>query len=205
MERLHQGGKLVDVGCGLGQELRYYVVNERIESTQLCGFDLEQGLIDIGYELFRDRDRFKADLFAADLLGPWDPQPRLAALRGTADLVQVSQVLHVFDWDEMMVAAKRMVALGRAVPRTLIAGTQIGSRNAGSYGMPRRNVGTGKHYRHNSESMATFWAQVGKETDSQWAVECAEIYSPAVEQNKNAWWAKADPGGCMISFCAQRL
>ncbi|KAK5325847.1 hypothetical protein LTR93_004068 [Exophiala xenobiotica] len=47
----------LDVGCGFGQELRFLVADHGVNPSQLFGVDLEPGLIDVGYELFRDRGR----------------------------------------------------------------------------------------------------------------------------------------------------
>lgn len=203
---LQAGGRLVDVGCGLGQELRYFAFNDKIDSSQLCDIELNQRLIDLGYELFRDRETFKANISAGDILAPLESQPHLTNLKGKADMLQVSMVLHMFDWSQMVEAAKTLVALSSPKPGTLIAGSQMGSRNAGSYAMPSSTFNTSSAYRHNKESMERFWKQIGDETGSSWTVEqCIEVPARAVKENKDAWWAKEDPGLCMICFCARRL
>ena len=55
-ERLRAGATFCDVGCCFGQEIRHLVFYGGIDFTQLYGFDLEQEFVEMGYELFRDRE-----------------------------------------------------------------------------------------------------------------------------------------------------
>ncbi|KIX03758.1 uncharacterized protein Z518_07311 [Rhinocladiella mackenziei CBS 650.93] len=204
LSKLREGAALLDVGCGLGQELRYLIVNHAISPSQLYGFDLEPGLINLGYELFRDRDRAGAmTLFAADLIG--DANPELDGIKGRMDLIQVSQVLHIYDYDDMFEAAKRLIALVKPQSGSMIAGNQVGSLNAGSYELKSEFAPTGFHYRHNIKSMEDFWNKLGQATDSEWKVECGPIQSNAVEEARSTRFARGDTGMTMIWFCATRL
>ena len=63
---VRDGGNFVDAGCCFGQVLRFLVHNEQIPAGQLYGFDLEQGFVDYGYELFNDRDRLDSDMTEPD-------------------------------------------------------------------------------------------------------------------------------------------
>ena len=208
LSRLQTGAKFLDVGCGFGQDLRFLHHFEHIPAHQLYGFDLVPTLVNISFDLFQDQARFGSTIFSADLMRPSfsEAHTELDKLRGKCDLIQLSQVLHHFDWDNSFEATKRVVSLATPEPGTIIAGTQMGSRNPGSYAMPSRtSAGTGKNYRHNADSMKRFWDQVGAETDSEWKVECQEIYSAAGKDNKDEWWLKNDPGVCMICFSATRM
>jgi len=116
--------------------------------------------------------------------------------------VSVAQVLHCWGWDDMLRATKRLVSFTRVGRGALVVGNQMGSLNAGQYPMP---TAQGFNYRHNEESMGRFWAQIGQETDSEWELECGMYLPQAVKDNKDASWAKVDPGMRMIWFKAERL
>ena len=101
-----------------------YQSAKKVDCNQLYGFDLEQEIIDPCFELFRGRECFNADVFAADLMGPTDQEPRLQSLYGQMDLVQVPQLSPLLDWDKMFEAAKPLMSLGRATPGTMPDGVQ---------------------------------------------------------------------------------
>lgn len=202
--RLREGASFLDVGCGLGQEIRFLIADHGINPSHLYGFDLEPSFIDLGFELFRDRDRLSENFFATDVLNP-ERNARLSELKGNIDLIQVSQVLHVFDWDDMIKAVTNLVALLKPKPGCMIAGNQLGSDNPGSYEISKDCVPFGRSYRHNEASMKRFWQRVGELTNTEWDFACKEIYSEAVHKSRQAWWAKNDPGMNMIWFCATLL
>ncbi|MCJ1381174.1 hypothetical protein MMC17_004283 [Xylographa soralifera] len=199
--RLRSDATFVDAGCCFGQELRFLTFNENIPATQLYAFDLEPAFIDMGYELFRDKGKLSAHFLSGNLLGGDSSTEvdELATLEGKMDIVHVASVLHCWAWDDMIIAAKRLVSLTSRDPGSLIVGNQMGSLDAGEYDMP---TGKGVNYRHNQESMQRFWDQVGEETDSKWSVTSGMFLPPVVRENMEHSWAKSDPNMRMIWFCA---
>jgi len=188
LARLQAGASFLDAGCCFAQELRY-LVREGIPSTQLSGFDLEPRFIDFGYDLFRDRNRFKATLLAGDVLAePGSLESGgLDGLVGKMDVVFASSFLHLWDWTDMKAVAKRLVAFTRKEPGAVVLGRQLGSLTPGSYSMPTRG---GSNYRHNVESMQKFWVEVGKETESRWEVEGGLQEGEEVTENRGHAWAE---------------
>ncbi|MCJ1287312.1 hypothetical protein MMC26_006660 [Xylographa opegraphella] len=204
LSRLRSDASFVDAGCCFGQKIRFLVFNAKIPATQLRAFDLEPAFIDMGYELFRDKGNLDAHFLSGNLLADDSSTggQELASLDGKMDVVHVASVLHCWAWDDMVVAAKRLVSLTSKDPGSLIVGNQMGSLDAGQYEMP---TGTGYNYRHNEESMERFWQQVGEETNSKWKV-ASGMYLPAVvKENREHSWAKSDPNMRMIWFCATRV
>jgi hypothetical protein len=65
---LRSGGTFVDAGCCFGQEIRFLIHEEKIPAKQLYSFDLEPAFIDLGYELFRDKEKLCATMLSGDLL-----------------------------------------------------------------------------------------------------------------------------------------
>ena len=174
--------------------------NENVPSTQLYGFDLEPAFIDLGYELFQDRDKLLATMLSGDVLADINTPDDLTVLEGRMDIVHAASLLHSWGWDDMITAAKRLVSLTHQ--HSIIVGNQMGSLDPGEYPMP---TGKGFNFRHDVESMARFWNQVGDETDSSWKVESNLFLPPVVKENSEHSWAKADPNIRMIWFCATRI
>ena len=176
---------------------------ENIPSGQLYAFDLEPEFVDMGYELFRDRNKLNATFTSGDLMA--DPNSsagrNLKDFDGKMDIVYVSSVLHIWGWNNMMTASKRLIGLTRNSPGSMVVGKQMGSLDAGEYPMP---VAEGKNYRHNLASMERFWHDLGKETNTEWDLS-AGMYEPAaIKDNKNVSFAKGDPNMRLIWFCATR-
>lgn len=210
LARLRAGSTFLDAGCCLGQEIRFLIHCEGISAQQLYGFDLEPAFVEMGLALFRDGSgRLEAKMLSGDLLaekrsdnGDGGEEDGLAVLEGKMDVVHVASVLHSWGWDDMLKAAKRLVQLSRPQAGNLIVGNQMGSLNAGEYPMP---TGKGVNYRHNVESFDRFWAQVGRETGSEWKVESGMVETDAVRDNRNTSFAKGDPGMRMIWFMVERV
>ena len=200
LTRLQSGATFLDAGCCFGQELRY-LVRDGIPSTQLYAFDLEPEFIELGYELFRDRAKIQANFVSGDILASPDSAQAgdLAKLQGVADITFASSFLHVWDWDDMVVAAKGLVSMTRPTPGSMIVGKQLGSYEAGRYKMP---TASGFNYRHNSESMKRFWDLVGEETDSKWSVQADTYQGHELTENREHAWS--EPNMCMVWFIATR-
>ncbi|KAK0511129.1 hypothetical protein JMJ35_006681 [Cladonia borealis] len=184
----------------LGKEIRY-LVQDGVPSTQLYGFDLEPEFIELGYQLFRDRDRLQATFVSGDILAePTTPEGQeLARLQGEIDIIFASSFLHVWDWGDMIKAARSLVSMTRPCRGSMILGKQLGSLKAGQYKMP---TSRGFNFRHNKESMAQFWQRVGDETGTSWKVEADLYQGHELEENRSHAWSEPDMR--MIWFSAVR-
>ena len=67
LERIRSGATFLDAGSCFGQEIRY-LVQDGVPSSQLYGFDLEPEFIELGYQIFRDRDKLQATFVSGDIL-----------------------------------------------------------------------------------------------------------------------------------------
>lgn len=122
------------------------------------------------------------------------------SVEGGMDVINVTQVLHSWDYDNQLKAAINLVALSRPKPGSLIAGDQMGSLKAGSYTVPMEG---GSHYRHNVETFHAFWKEVGERTGTRWDVEAALGGSQAIQDNQKSKYIDQDVR--MIQFCCERL
>lgn len=89
LSRLQAGDTLLDIGCFLGHDLRRLCF-DGAPMENLYGVDIVNHW-DLGYEMFKDSDKFKAHFIEADIL---HPNEALAALKGKVDLISIIHVLH---------------------------------------------------------------------------------------------------------------
>ncbi|RYC63478.1 hypothetical protein CHU98_g2757, partial [Xylaria longipes] len=180
----------LDVGCCVGQVLRKLAF-DGVDSSRLYGTDVEPRFLDIGYDLFRDRDKFKGRFVVGDILRQQDQNQNqnqnqnqsqnqsqnrgeedeeddndaLSALDAKMTFIHATSFFHLFTWDDQVRAATRMVRLlhpGR--PDVMLFGRQVGTT------LPRDNgkAGSDKVYLHNADSWQRLWDEVGRRTGTTW-------------------------------------
>lgn len=165
--RVQSGQRLLDMACCFGQEIRQLVV-DGCPAENLYGCDLYKGFIDLGYELFRDRDRLRSTFIAADV---FDEASELSTLNGTMDIIYVGSFFHLFNYKDQMRAGRQVARLLKPVPGSLVVGRQLGSIVAGE----RQDVidPTQTIFRHTPESLQSMWNVLGKEMDATFLVQAA--------------------------------
>lgn len=160
------------------------MVQAGISSSQIYGFDLEQSFIEMGYDLFQDRDKLHAHFVSGDVLA--EPgtagSGNLDMLSEKMDIVFASSFLHFWDWDDMLLAAIRLVSFIKNKTGSTVVGRQMGSLKAGSYSIP--NV-EGRVYCHDVESMKTLWDQIGVRTESKWRVDAGLCESEETKDERS--------------------
>ena len=206
LSRLQTGATFLDVGCCFGQKLHYLHHEAEVPTKQLYAFDLEPAFKELGFELFRDRNRFGERIVAGNVLAPLSGALNAAvrALLGMergCDVFCLTQVLHCWDWDDMLTAATNVVmSFCRPAPGVIVVGDQMGSVNPGSYAMP---TAQGRHYRHDVETFRRFWGMVAERTGSKWEVEAGSSGSVAIRNNEKQGWM--DDTMRILWFCCVRV
>ncbi|MCJ1381828.1 hypothetical protein MMC17_004939 [Xylographa soralifera] len=157
---------VLDLGCCFGQDIRQ-LLHDGAPPTSLYGSDLRPAFLELGYTLFRDGDKAGATYVAADVFGEGEADA-LRGLDGRVDVVWTASFLHLFAWAEQVAVGRRVGRLLRGGKGGVVFGRQVGSVRAGEY--PRR-TGGGSMYRHDGESFKRMWAQIGRETGTEWRVE----------------------------------
>jgi hypothetical protein len=159
------------MACCIGQVVRS-LAYDGVDSNQLYGSDLEQRFLDIGYEMFRDKETLKSTFVTGDVLqtsadGSGGDE-RLNVLNRKINIVHAQSFFHLFTWEDQVKAAKRIIKfLKLDDPDVVIFGRQVGSAEPGNMVGVRGN----NRFLHNAASWQQLWDEVGKGTGTKWRTE----------------------------------
>ncbi len=168
LRTLMEGGKLLDVGCMFGQDLRKLVFDGAPVSG-VYGTDLRGDFFPLGYELFRDEATIPPDHFiTADIM---DPNSLLRRFHHGLDVISAKDVFHCFDYPAQVKLAMRFIVLLKPQPGSRVIGQLVGHVRAGDYPTGFGDAGLAKMFHHNDESFAGLWEEAGQKTGTQWRVE----------------------------------
>ena len=185
----------MDVGCFVGHDLRR-LAYDGTPSDHLYGVDIASHW-DVGFDMFRDRDKFSAHFIDADTLS--DKSPQISELKGKVDIVSALQVTHQWDWDGQVTAAKILSTFIKG-PGSMIVGNQIAGPVAQNVTLKPLQVPMWRHY---PESFAKMWEQVGHETGTKWETQTWMRTFPDMEWDlKDAAWMEDGVG--IIEFAVKR-
>lgn len=169
--------KLLDIGCGLGQNLRQ-LVHAGVAPSRLLAVDLRWELLDLGFELFRDRERMEgggATFLAGDVLqrdhddNGGGCKAGLRELHGVASIIHAANLFHLFSWEKQVVAGIRVAKLLRSdAENAFIFGRQVGSLKAGARTPSTRSE---ESFLHDEATFQTLWDEVGQATGTTWKVK----------------------------------
>ncbi|OCL02466.1 hypothetical protein AOQ84DRAFT_327380 [Glonium stellatum] len=165
LQRLKDGQSYLDIGCCFGQDIRKLVA-DGAPSENTYGSDLRMDFMELGYDLFLDRETLKTKFIAGDI---FDPDSPIKQLDGKIDIINASSFLHLFSWDQQVKASKVLVSLLKPQAGGLIIGRQMGDVEAKE--CPVRSRPEITRFRHNGESFKRMWKLVGDETGTDWQVD----------------------------------
>ena len=168
LHTLMQGGKLLDVGCMFGQDLRK-MVYEGAPVSSVYGTDLRGDFFPLGYALFKDETVIPSDHFIpADIKDTFSP---LSRFNGDLDVILAKHFFHCFDYQTQVEVAMRFIALLKPQPGSRAIGQTLGRISAGDHTIQRKDLGLQNMFLHNVESFARLWEEAGRKTGSRWRVE----------------------------------
>lgn len=186
----------LDLGCAFAQDIRRLVA-DGVDSKMCYASDLQLDFLDLGYELFRDRESLRSRFIAADVFDAGSP---LMELEGKIDIVDASSFFHLFAWEDQKRIARIVVKLLRAREHSLVVGRQIGNQEAGDYG---QRDGQGTRYWHNAESWKKMWKEIGEEVGVKFEVEV--VTRSMAEELGRAMQRPEDEKGLGMEFSVRRL
>ncbi|KIW00033.1 uncharacterized protein PV09_08385 [Verruconis gallopava] len=184
LDRVKSGDKLLDLGCGFGQNIRK-LVYDGAPSENITGADISQAMVDCGFEYFRDRDRLKTKFFIGDVFD--EDAPAYKDVAGHFDLVYASMFYHLWDWDGQVKAFIQTIKLLKPVPGSMIFGFQLGATPAGEVQRKRAGKESLKQmytYQHDEESWRAMWREIETKTSTKWDVDVKGIVTPEIEERR---------------------
>jgi len=178
--------RFLDIGCCLGQDLRK-LVYDGAPPERVAGAELNGAFIELGYELFKDKESLagKTPIVSANILqDPSSPSSPLLSLVGTFSTVQLGMLLHLFTWEQQAVAFRHTLALLRGQPGDRIFGQATGHLD----GTPTASVGARATFKHNSASFTKLVAEFGRATGTSWRIVTADLDNGlSVFDGKRTW------------------
>lgn len=190
--RTKTGATVLDLGCCFGQDLRRLVADGG-SMDNMYASDLSRELWDIGFDLFRDRDRMKARFIQADI---FDQNSELVDFKGRFDIILVCQFLHLFSLQQQLEAIKKIIGFSKA--GTVLIGYQIGRVEAIEESRP-----WGIMFYHNVQSFQAMWRQAERDTETSWDVDVTivDLHLWGMEKEDFTWMA---PGSRGLNFTVTR-
>ena len=161
------GARFLDFGCCFGQDLRQLVA-DGAPSAACVGIDIEQPLMDLGYELFRDRGSLQSTFYAADVYDV--ANPAWAQLAQSVDVVHASAFFHLFPWPKQVQAAIQLAHVLKPQAGSMVVGRQMGSLTPNEFPAMEEGM-TG--FRHDPVTWQQLWDEVGEKTNTEWKVDAA--------------------------------
>lgn len=167
-------------------------------SSNTYGTDLKPEFMDIGYDLFLDKDSLKTTFISADIFDESDASG-LKAVEGKIDIIHTAFFFHLFDLAGQTQAVRRVVKLFKDEAGCLLVGRQLGTLESGE-------IGTGR-FRHNAASFKSMWEEVGKETGTEWRIDTwladQDLFERAQKQGTEARFLP--PGSRVLNFTVERV
>lgn len=155
------------MGCGIGQNVRQ-LAHAGVAASRLLASDLHGDLLDLGFEMFQDREKMKdATFLAGDVFN----EDGLRGLEGKVAIIHAANFFHLFPREKQVAAGARMVRFLRPdAKNAFIFGRQIGSLEAGERETASSSRPTG-FFLHDQASFQALWDDIGKVTETKWKVE----------------------------------
>ena len=160
LTKVKAGGSILDLGCCLGHDLRCLAAGGA-PTIQMSASDLVQEFWKIGYDLFRDKEKFKARFYQANI---FDRASSLQALEGKMDIIYLDSFLHLFDWNEQLDVLNAIVKMSKG--NTMVARYQIGLVHGQAASNESKNQTKICSF-HDPETIARLWAETGHNTGTK--------------------------------------
>ncbi|RDW84207.1 class I SAM-dependent methyltransferase [Aspergillus mulundensis] len=178
LSRIQSGETFLDLGCCFGQDIRK-LVHDGAPSENLIGVDTEPRFLDLGYQLFKDRDTLKAHFLTGDVLA----DGFLSEWRGKVDIIFLGSFLHLFSFEQQKVIVAQLSKLLRG-KNSLVFGRHLATTGKG--GSLKENACGWSLYHHSEETIRQLWDtdETGKwEVSSELIPYASESWDNGVKWN----------------------
>ncbi len=196
VEVLKAGGRYLDVGLALGQDMRY-LVNDGCPSTNMFAIEMLQGFVDGGYDLWRDKETLKTQFIVGDLLDR-SLEPAQALL-GTVDIIHVGWVLHLFGLEKQKQACLRLCEFLKPAVGSTIVGSSVGRVPPGEWKWPDRDE---VMYKHDVQTYRAMWDEISTQAGIAVEVNAWEEDMMSVNGERGHW---NDPNTTQLFWEVRRI
>lgn len=182
------------MACCFGQDLRLFA-SEGVSTENMHASDIVGELWQIGYDLFSDKERMKAQFIEADV---FDDNSQLQQFNGKMDIIIANQFIHLFDWDRQVIAMKKIVGFTSG-PNAIVVGYQRAREVS-----QKKAMTWGDMFIHDAQTWQDIWRLVGEETGTKWNVDAilVDLEEWGMEKEDTVWMDQYPMG---INFVATRL
>jgi len=170
LPRLKTGERLLDLGACLGQDIRKCVF-DGAPSNNLYASDLFPEYEDLSYDLWQDRDSMPRNHYIADDILAENEKFSVGNLMmklgpGQTDIIAITMFLHLFDYQNQLKVATRILRLLSHKRGSMILGSQAGVVEAVEQPLkpPFDKTRDGEKrtvYRHSPSSFTNMWEDAG--------------------------------------------
>lgn len=179
LQRLKEGGKYLDIGCCIGQDIRQLVA-DGAPSENLYGAELEEPFINLGYDFFKDKDTLRTQFMQANVL---DPESPLKNLGGSIDFIHLGMLLHIFGWEKQRDLLERCIKLLKPKAGTLIVGQAVGHVD----GVESPGQSGGISFKHSDESFRRLWKEISGRTGIEFDCRASIDQGLGIGEAKRKW------------------
>jgi SAM-dependent methyltransferase len=175
--------KFLDLGCGLGQNLRKLVL-DGVPQDQIVASDYEEGLIKAGKDFFRDADKLKCKFIVADIFDP--EAPGNTQNHGQFDYIWTAMFYHLWDLDKQRAASIETAKFLKNQKGATLLGWQLGARPAiaeNRVDIEGKRAALRVTYKHDEESFKKLWQEVGKELGIEFEVSAMGLVNEHTRKN----------------------
>lgn len=145
-KRVQSGETFLDLGCCFGQDIRK-LIHDGAPSDNIIGVDIEARFIDLGYDLFRDRETLKARFYTGDVFA----DDFLREFHGEIDIVFLGSFLHLFSFEQQIVIVTLVQKLLRKRRGSLVFGRHMATEEKG--GIITKNALGWDLYHHSPDTI----------------------------------------------------
>ena len=153
IQRIKRGDKFLDLACAFGHTARNLVYDGAPQESVISG-DLRQEFWELGYQLFRDREKFNGVFHQGDIFD----SNYLREYNGQIDIVHMSSFFHLFELEDQQKLILRLLGLVSTKPGTIIFGRSAGNTIQRVFKHPFRTAQV--LYHHSEESFRTMFEGV---------------------------------------------
>ena len=166
--------------------------------SRVYGIDIDDAFIDLGYDLFLDRETLKSIFTTADMFS--SPSSELMGkLGGGVDIVYAASFFNLFNWDQQIVLISNVIKLMKPKKGSMLLGRQLESIKPGEYPHLKKDGTT--TYWHDVDSWRKIWTKAGRATGSTWRVDASLDQEDFGCYEKNKW---GDPSQRRLLFAIYR-